>query len=97
VRDHHELLSMGNRIESGNAAINLELAQQGNTIAQVLRGIHVRPPPPIERTHTQVLTCVLHIASLMCHVFFFGGTARISTLVFRMRPSTGKRLRSQYR
>lgn len=45
VRDHHELLSMGHRIESGNEAINRELAQQGATIAQVLRGIHVRPPP----------------------------------------------------
>jgi hypothetical protein len=64
VRDHHELLSMGHRIESGNAAINIELAQQGATIAQVLRGIHVRLTPPappilpIERTLTQVLTCV---------------------------------------
>ncbi|KAI0284212.1 hypothetical protein BGY98DRAFT_1093409 [Russula aff. rugulosa BPL654] len=33
-------LSMGHRIESGNAAINRELAQQGDAIAQVLRGIH---------------------------------------------------------
>lgn len=54
VRDHHELLSMGHRIESGNAVINRELAQQGATIAQVLRGIHVRPPhspfyPSVER------------------------------------------------
>lgn len=40
VRDHHELLSIGHRIESDNAAINFELAQQGATIAQVLRGIH---------------------------------------------------------
>ena len=36
---------MGHRIESGNAAINRELAQQGDAIAQVLRGIHVRPLP----------------------------------------------------
>ena len=47
MRDHHELLNMGHRIESGNAAINRELAQQGDAIAQVLRGIHVRPPYPV--------------------------------------------------
>ncbi|KAI0005023.1 hypothetical protein BJV74DRAFT_880935 [Russula compacta] len=39
VRDHRELLSMGQRIESGNAAISRELAQQGSTIAEVLRVI----------------------------------------------------------
>ena len=43
VRDHRELLSMGQRIESGNAAINRELAQQGATITEVLRVIHVCP------------------------------------------------------
>ena len=52
VRDHHELLSMGHRIESGNAAINLELAQQGATIEQVLRGIHVRPPLLLSNART---------------------------------------------
>ncbi|KAH8999104.1 hypothetical protein EDB92DRAFT_1812953 [Lactarius akahatsu] len=36
-RDHQELLSMGQRIESGNVAIIHELAQQGATIAEVLR------------------------------------------------------------
>ncbi|KAH9045398.1 hypothetical protein EDB85DRAFT_26071 [Lactarius pseudohatsudake] len=36
-RDHQELLSMGERIESGNVAIIHELAQQGATIAEVLR------------------------------------------------------------
>ena len=46
VRDHRELLSMGQRIESGNAAINRELAQQGATIAEVLRVIQVRPFSP---------------------------------------------------
>jgi hypothetical protein len=45
VRDHRELLSLGQRIESENAAINRELAQQGATIAEVLRIIHVRAPP----------------------------------------------------
>ena len=44
VRDQRELLSMGQRIESGNAAINRELAQQGATITEVLRVIHVCPP-----------------------------------------------------
>jgi hypothetical protein len=35
VQDHHELLSMGHRIERGNAAIERELALQGgvNTIS----------------------------------------------------------------
>ncbi len=47
MRDHHELLSMGQRIESDNAAINRELAQQGATIGEVLRGIHVRRPRPL--------------------------------------------------
>jgi len=42
VRDHKELLSMGRRIESGNAAIHCELAQQGATITEVLRVVHVR-------------------------------------------------------
>ncbi|KAI0307157.1 hypothetical protein B0F90DRAFT_529354 [Multifurca ochricompacta] len=41
VRDHQELLSMGQRIESGNAAINRELAQQGATLTEVLRVLHV--------------------------------------------------------
>ncbi|KAH9077171.1 hypothetical protein EDB83DRAFT_2514857 [Lactarius deliciosus] len=36
-RDHQELLSMGQRIESGNVAIIHELAQQGATLAEVLR------------------------------------------------------------
>ncbi|KAH9179695.1 hypothetical protein EDB89DRAFT_1900801 [Lactarius sanguifluus] len=36
-RDHQELLTMGERIESGNVAIIHELAQQGATIAEVLR------------------------------------------------------------
>jgi len=42
VRDHRELLSLGQRIESENAAINRELARQGATIAEVLTVIHVR-------------------------------------------------------
>ena len=46
VRDHGELLSLGQRVESENVAINRELAQQGATIAEVLRVIHVRTPPP---------------------------------------------------
>jgi hypothetical protein len=41
VRDHEELLSMGRRLESGNAAIHRELAQQGATITEVLRVLHV--------------------------------------------------------
>lgn len=58
MRDHRELLSMGQRIESGNAAINRELAQQGATIAEVLRVIQVRPfsPAPLfpsVRPHTR--------------------------------------------
>lgn len=92
VRDHHELLSMGHRIESDNAAINRELAQQGDTIKQVLRGIHVRPPLLLlsslsnAPTHTRVLL-------LTC-----AGIDRISMLVFRMRTSTArKRSRLQYR
>ncbi len=100
VRDHHELLSMGHRIESGNAAINRELAQQGDTIAQVLRDIHVRTPaPPIllsnAPTHTQALT--LRVCSL--HVVCGGAATRVSTLVFRIRTRTpiGKHPRSQYR
>lgn len=62
MRDHHELVNMGYRIEKGNAAINRELAQQGATIAQVLQGIHVRTRPP-RSTYPpvrQVLT--LHVA-----------------------------------
>ncbi|KAH9062693.1 hypothetical protein EDB87DRAFT_1681820 [Lactarius vividus] len=35
--DHQELLTMGQRIERGNVAINHELAQQSATIAEVLR------------------------------------------------------------
>lgn len=66
VHDHHELLSMGHRIESGNAAINRELAQQGATITQVLRGIHVRTPSNA-RTHTQVSNLTLR-ASRSPHV-----------------------------
>ena len=42
LRDHRELLRLGQRIESENAAISRELAQQGATIAEVLRIIHVR-------------------------------------------------------
>lgn len=45
VRDHEELLTMGQRIENGNAAIHRELAQQGATIAEVLRLLHVNPSP----------------------------------------------------
>jgi hypothetical protein len=88
VRDHQELLSMGHRIESGNAAINRELAQQGDAIAQVLRGIHVRPLPIllVFLTLRVVCSCVCAAASI-----------RISMLVFRMCTSTGKHLRSQYR
>ncbi|KAI9448026.1 hypothetical protein H4582DRAFT_52841 [Lactarius indigo] len=41
-RDHQELLGMCQRIESGNVAINHELAQQGATIAEVLRVLNVR-------------------------------------------------------
>ncbi|TFY82535.1 hypothetical protein EWM64_g1470 [Hericium alpestre] len=37
LRDHEELLQMGNRIEDGNAAISRELAQQGTTLAEVYR------------------------------------------------------------
>ncbi len=33
---------MGQRIESGNVATNHELAQQGATIAEVLRVLNVR-------------------------------------------------------
>jgi len=44
-RDHQELLNMGQRIESENAAINHELAQQGATIAEVLRVLQVRRSP----------------------------------------------------
>jgi len=62
LRDHRELLRLGQRIESENAAINRELAQQGATIAEVLRIIHVRrhrallglpaPPPVIRFAHS---------------------------------------------
>jgi hypothetical protein len=45
VRDHRELLNLGRRIETENAAINRELAQQGATITEVLRVIHVRALP----------------------------------------------------
>ncbi|KAI0304095.1 hypothetical protein BC826DRAFT_1182433 [Russula brevipes] len=45
VRDHRELLSMGRRIESGNAAIHCELAQQGATITEVLRVVHAPGTP----------------------------------------------------
>jgi hypothetical protein len=45
VRDHRELLNLGRRIESENAAINRELTQQGATITEVLRVIHVRALP----------------------------------------------------
>jgi hypothetical protein len=38
-------LTMGQRIENGNAAIHRELAQQGATIAEVLRLLHVNPSP----------------------------------------------------
>lgn len=80
VRDHHELLSMGHRIESGNAAINHELAQQGATIAQVLRDIHVRLTPPRSsypsyRTHphpSSNLRASRHVAHV-CFCFS-GGT-----------------------
>ncbi|KAH9977775.1 hypothetical protein BGW80DRAFT_1455938 [Lactifluus volemus] len=40
VRDHEELLSMGRRIEKGNAGIHRELEQQGATIAEVLHVLH---------------------------------------------------------
>ena len=55
VRDHRELLSLGRRIESENAAINRELAQQGATIAEVLRVIHVRVPPLVHTLSTSHL------------------------------------------
>jgi hypothetical protein len=50
---------MGQRIESGNAAINRELAQQGATIAEVLRVIHVRVPfcRPFYPSVELLLTC----------------------------------------
>jgi hypothetical protein len=50
VRDHEELLSMGQRIENGNAGIHRELEQQGETIAEVLHVLHVNMRPiPVPR------------------------------------------------
>jgi hypothetical protein len=46
MRDHEELLSMGRRIEKGNAGIHRELEQQGATIAEVLHVLHVNASPP---------------------------------------------------
>lgn len=42
VRDHEELSLMGQRLESGNAAIARELAQQGTTINEVYNLVQVR-------------------------------------------------------
>ena len=93
VRDHRELLSMGQRIESGNAAINRELAQQGATIAEVLRVIHVRLPLFLSfspRSNTLCATIRQDINAGLQNACFTGGTLGIAlplTLVDAAGPS----------
>lgn len=41
IRDHEELLRLGQRIESGNATLVKELEQQGMRINEVLRLVQV--------------------------------------------------------
>lgn len=88
VRDQRELLSLGQRIESENAAINRELAQQGATIAEVLRVIHVRisPPahshlttiPPVFTSHSLTVTVSQDINAGLQNVHFPPGTVKIA-------------------
>jgi len=99
VRDHRELLSLGQRIESENAAINRELARQGATIAEVLTVIHVRDVilPASEAREARPLssgapsTHHLVFASSLTDAHTHVGTLnRISTLVSRMLVLPGR-------
>jgi len=102
VRDHRELLSLGRRIESENAAINRELAQQGATIAEVLRVIHVRAPPLVHSRLTPNLPLPYSLHFAFAHARMTVTLShRTSTLVYRMptlpRGPSRSRCRSRSR